>query len=300
MSFIKRIPITARFFRSAETQEKLVGGYWFAFSKELTFPYGSVTGEFNPTRELKLLDITNSEFYKNFLKKLEERTKNDSDFNEVKNTLLFPLGFTDFNTYKKYAEILLIPQNPAPIFYLNLEAIYNENRYRCSIRNLDFALMEFLKIQYPMCDGIIADRNLPNIFYNGMHHAEIGLFDTTLMNLVNQIERNSPQEVTSFSIGGGKEFPYTSKPKMLIAIDHSHPLIDMAKDYVENKLKKPIQKNTQTIIGDKSQHKNLIAINHSNPIINKAKEYFEKKNQIQKNTRKKNKNISNKITRKNK
>jgi hypothetical protein len=234
MIFVKTISTTAKLYRSADTLSNLPSGYWFGFSPSDTFGYGSVTGEFNPTKDLKLLDITNLNFYEDLLQKLKERSIIDPPFNTAKNQILFPIGFTDFDTYHRFAIILgLTPHTLPNDIQLKLESLYFGNRSRCSVKQLDILLMEFLKHAYPMCDGIIAETKLPNLIFNGLHHAEIGIFDPSYVNIVGPVARTI--------IGGG--FPYSSEPKMLIAIDHSHPMIDIAKEYIEKNIKPMREKN---------------------------------------------------------
>jgi hypothetical protein len=229
MSFIKTIPVSSEFYRSANDVSNL-NGYWFGINPNDTFGYGSITGIFRPNRELKLIDITNQDFLNDFMNKLTEHSQTDPTIEILRNSLLFPIGFPNMDIYRRFCNNLGLKMHyPPNNIEVELATQFFGNRSRCSIKSLDVQFMEYLKTIYPRYDGIIAPVKLPNIIFNGFHHAEIGVFNTNLFNYIGNYSR---------PMSGGNcecknELFEQPAPKMLIAIDIQHPLIDATRKYLK-------------------------------------------------------------------
>jgi len=59
--------------------------------------------QFKLNKDVKLLNIESNDFYNDFIKKLNEISKINSMIKEKKNIALFPLGFLDYDVYKRCA-----------------------------------------------------------------------------------------------------------------------------------------------------------------------------------------------------
>jgi hypothetical protein len=229
MTFIKTIPVSIEFYRSADDVSNL-NGYWFGIKPDDTFGYGSITGIFHPVRELKLIDITNQDFFNDFMNKLTTHSQIEPSIETLRNALLFPIGFPDMDIYRRFCNNLGIKMfYPPNNIEVELATQFFGNRSRCSIKSLDIQFMEYLKTIYPMCDGIIAPVKLPNVIFNGFHHAEIGVFNTNLFNHVG----NLPRPMSGGNCECKNELFEQPSPKILTAIDIQHPLIDATRKYLK-------------------------------------------------------------------
>lgn len=210
MSYITIIPVTKKFYRSAQSIDNLPG-YWFGFTPNDTYNYGNITAEFNPVRELKLIDITSHDFYNEFTNKLLKLSELISTIDEKKDSILFPLGYVNIDTYRNFCNDYNINYAKSLDLPVQIATQFIHNRSRHSIKEADINLMNYLRVLYPNCDGIISQVNLPNIVLNGYHHAEIGLFDPNLM---------SPPNIIQRIISGG------AKKKIVYAVNINNPALE--------------------------------------------------------------------------
>lgn len=173
-------------YRSVRTRENLLGG-WYCFIPEHTLGYGPITGEFKSNRPLKLLDITTNNFYNDFTGKIVEYSRSMPEVISRKMYILFPLGFTDINVYKKFADEIHIPREANIHLGLELDSQYYGNRSRCSVLEYDLELIVVLKKLYPEYDGIIAPVDLPDLLRNGYQHSELCVFNKDNITLVKEL-----------------------------------------------------------------------------------------------------------------
>ena len=175
-------------YRSVKLRDQLLGE-WYCFIPEYTFGYGQITGEFKATKSLKLIDITKNSFYIEFRDKIIEYSKSNKLINDNKMLLLFPLGFTDFTVYTKFADQIHIPRVSTIDSVVELDTQYYGNRSRCSVLQLDLQLILVLKDIYSNYDGIISPVNLPNILINGHQHSEMCIFNKNNITLIKELPR---------------------------------------------------------------------------------------------------------------
>jgi hypothetical protein len=220
MAFVITIPTTQLLYRSANNIADLPG-YWFGFDANDTVGYGSITAEFRPVRELKLIDITRQDFYDDYICKIVERSKIDPSMDSIKDVMLFPLGYINMEVYRKYCNMIGLTQAPLTNMNVELATQFFYNRSRCSVKQLDINFINYLHTLYPYCDGIISQIKLPNVIYNGFHHAEVGVFDKSLMIQTQIVPR---------TIHGG------TVSKIVGAVDIKHPIFDEATRII-NKIK---------------------------------------------------------------
>jgi hypothetical protein len=126
----------------------LKSGQWYAFDASDTFGYGPVTGQFRPTRELKMIDITSHDFYINYVKDLNALIHMNPHLEDRRGFLLFPVGFQDGITYRELARHLSIDVAPHIDLGLSISSQFYNNRGRCSIKQLDEDFIQILKILY--------------------------------------------------------------------------------------------------------------------------------------------------------
>lgn len=187
MNFIKPYPKDTIVYRSAVSQDKLHGN-WYSFSPNLTYGYGGITGSFKSVRDLRLIDITREDFYNEFINYINAYNLS----NDQKRSILFPIGFRNFEVYKRTAQKFSL--SPQPISdEIEFASQLFGNRSRCSTHAADTLFADFIKhIFKDHADGFIASIPLPNMIHNGMHHPELYIFDKADFKFVN----NLPQTVT--------------------------------------------------------------------------------------------------------
>ena len=189
LPFVTTIPGGKKLYRSSGDLARVQNGTWYGLNLDDTLGYGSVRGEFVTKKDLRLIDVTSQEFYNNYVHKLN----NSIHDLELKLTCLFPLGYTDHDTYLKRARKYI------PSTYCLTHPPYSErlmelgqffaNRSRCSIMQNDVAMMQVLKALYISdSDGIISPVTLPNKPMNGTHHPEIALYDNNNVQFVGEIQ----------------------------------------------------------------------------------------------------------------
>lgn len=255
MSYIKIIPTTTKFYRSSRNQTD-ISGYWFGLTPESTFGYGSITAEFIPKRSLLLIDITHNDFYNDFVNKLKTHSDSNPNIETLQNTLLFPIGFFSSDIYLKFASTIGLTINNSQNMNVELNSQLYNNRYRCSVKDIDLLLMDYLKNSYPNYDGIIANKKLPNLIMNGFHHPEMALFDNTIIKLDRIIQHAMP---------GGGDLKEIKTNEYLTAIDFTSPFIEQAKKlmssltYPKEIISAKRNKNTRKIRNNNiSRVKNLL------------------------------------------
>jgi hypothetical protein len=176
MNFITNYPSNSSIFRSAHTMDKLKEGKWFSFVPNVTFGYGTLTGEFKTNKDLKLIDICREDFYNEFINYLHAYNVSDSD----KCFYTFALGFVNFECYKNYAKSIGINVNDNISDEIERMSQFFGNRSRCSVHQLDQKFVDILYIFFKdHADGFIAKSPLPNKLMNGKHHPELYLFNNT-------------------------------------------------------------------------------------------------------------------------
>ncbi len=175
MQFITNYPSNSIIYRSANALDKLKDGKWFSFAPNVTFGYGSLTGEFKTNKDLKLIDICREDFYNEFINYLHAYNISDND----KCLFTFALGFVNFECYKNFARSIGI--NVVDTISDDVERMsqFFSNRSRCSVHQLDQKFVDILHIFFKNhADGFIAKSSLPNKLMNGKHHPELYLFDS--------------------------------------------------------------------------------------------------------------------------
>lgn len=189
MEFFISLPETTKLYRSVKNITDLTG-YWYCFTPDDTYGYGSITVEFKPKKELRLLNIEDNSFYNDLINKIKETNKiGILEIDDVK--LLFPLGFSDFEVYKQFTKAFKIPSIDTPKINIELASQFYQNRSRYSIKILNDALMTFLNSVYGReYDGIIAKHKLPNRLLGGYHHSEMAVFNKDTIEFVSEIPRS--------------------------------------------------------------------------------------------------------------
>ena len=186
MSFDYILSPDVLLYRSAKTRETLLGE-WYCFRPEQTLGYGPITGEFKSNRPLKLLDITKNAFYTDFTGKFVEYSRSTPSVIPRKMYILFPLGFTDIDVYKKFADEIKFTREANIHLVLELDSQYYGNRSRCSVLEYDLELIVVLKKLYPEYDGIIAPVDLPDLLRNGYQHSELCVFNKDNITLIKEL-----------------------------------------------------------------------------------------------------------------
>jgi hypothetical protein len=154
-------------------------GAWFSTDPTETYGYGVNTGEFKVLRELKILDLSNKEFYNTFIRDLDKLIVLNPHLEQLKPQILFPLGFDDRLFYREFAkEIGLDLSNIKLVPYVHvLSNLKFNNRSRCSIHQLDTFLFNIIKGLYESSyDGIGCLEKYPDVLRNGFHHKELMIF----------------------------------------------------------------------------------------------------------------------------
>ena len=110
-------------------------GYWFSLFPNQTHGYGNKTGEFKITKDIKLINIQNPNFYSNLQQIVTELGNTDENFKINQAEILFPLGFDDIVFYKDMAKLFGV--NPDDYILspnIHTESIlYFNNRSRLSL-----------------------------------------------------------------------------------------------------------------------------------------------------------------------
>ncbi len=200
------LPKDTKIYRSFTDPSKRTG-YWYSLNESDTYGYGSQIGEFKLSRDLRLINLANADFY-NILKKLiiDATTLNDS-LRQTHYKILYPLGFDDIAFYRDLSKKFGIDSdhyNVDPVIHTE-SILYFNNRSRLSIHELDVELMKFLKpIVGSSCDGVICLKRFPDIIRNGMQPPELSVFDKSLVDYV----QDKPMGGT---VIGGANFKYLPK-----------------------------------------------------------------------------------------
>lgn len=194
-------PKGTRVYRSFDDNSKREG-YWFSLNENDTYGYGSHTAEFIVNRDLRLINIANSNFYNLLQQTLKDASLTNDTLNVDHHGILFPLGFDNIVFYRELAEQYGIdPQayKLNPVVHTN-SLLYFNNRSRLSLNQLDVKLLKFLKsILSSASDGIISLKPFPDIIRNGMQFPELSVYDKSYIDYVQE----KPRHATS---GGGMHF----------------------------------------------------------------------------------------------
>lgn len=186
----KTIPKGTLIYRSYNDESNR-NGYWFSLNASETYGYGKRTGEFRILRDLNLIDIIHPSFYKRLKEILREKKEKEIEKN-TDSILLFPLGFDDTVFYRDFAEQIGIDYKTYPLvpFVHTQSILHFNNRSRLSINQIDIELMKFLKLFFEKdYDGILSDKNFPDIIRNGFHCTELSVFDNSFVEFVREIPR---------------------------------------------------------------------------------------------------------------
>jgi hypothetical protein len=162
-------------------------GYWFAINANDTYGYGSKTGEFRLLKDLKLINIINQNFYSNLKEVIKQISNTFPLIKSLSPLILFPLGFEDDVFYREYAKASGVDHSTFPLVpEIHIDSMLNfNNRSRLSILLNDIELMKFLNLVYGShCDGIISEKAFPDIIRNGLHFAELSVFDNSNLSYV--------------------------------------------------------------------------------------------------------------------
>lgn len=188
---VKLLQKTTNIYRSYSDDSKREG-YWFALNMNDVLGYGNKTGIYNTVRDLKLINIAHPDFYTFLKETMKSLLPNNPTLLENGHSILFPLGFDDIVYYRELASDAGV--NPAS--YALKPAVHTESilsfngRSRLSLIACDVELMAYLKmICGSMYDGIISERQFPDIIRNGFHFPEISIFDKSLVNFVSEVVR---------------------------------------------------------------------------------------------------------------
>lgn len=234
-------------------------GYWFSLNETDTYGYGSYTGEFTASKDLKLINITNSDFYNILKQLLKESTATNNSLRTDYHNILFPLGFDDVLFYRELAKLYGIDPN---LFALNpmvhSESIINfNNRSRLSIHQLDSKFMKFLKLVLSsVSDGIISLKPFPDIIRNGMQPPELSVYDKSFFQYI----QDKPRTV----VGGGNSLYLPPLRLDNEQIKKAETGIDNMLNYIDtNNIKIDLSKITFTTIPLKEALKmNLFSSQH--------------------------------------
>ncbi len=181
-------PAGLQLFRNVWNPQHTHGKTWYGFSPNDLPGYGNITYLYKTKKELKFIDFTNMNFYNDFLNHL---SKSVLSFDDQLKTL-FPLGFSDINVYRSYTPIIGVQPVQNTIDILCLSQLYN-NRSRCSITQVDNIMTIFLKNIYKdYYDGIIMEKQLPNIIQNSVQHPEVFIFDENNVDFLGQYNQPVP------------------------------------------------------------------------------------------------------------
>jgi hypothetical protein len=192
-------PKDTKIYRSFNDDTKREG-YWFSLNEVDTHGYGKITAEFVPTRDLKLINISNSNFYDLLKQLIKGVTVTNDKLKEDSHNLLFPLGFDDVVFYRELAESYGVDHRSYKLNpYVHMESLLNfNNRSRLSLHTLDTKFMKFLKpLLSSFSDGIISLKPFPDIIRNGMQFPELSVFDKSVIEYVQDKPRGTA------AVGGG-------------------------------------------------------------------------------------------------
>jgi len=207
-TFTRIIPSSTSLYRSADKADDLPGT-WFSLVASDSYGYGSKTGEFRTVKELRLLDITTIEFHTDLIQKINKLSEKNMHVNNNKSTLLFPLGFTDYEIYKEMVKsVLNIPIISPSNIQVDIDSSqFFNNRSRLSIKNLDTNLVLLLNDLYKdIADGIISPRPLPNRIQGGYHLKELFIFNYSYVEYKGEIAR----PITGGGIYPNQYYNYTN------------------------------------------------------------------------------------------
>lgn len=167
-------------------------GYWFALNKSDVLGYGNKTGGYKVLKNLKLINITHDNFYTILKSSLKVTIQLDPLLYKNAHSILFPLGFDDTTFYRDLAAtagIEPMSYSLAPDVHIASILFFN-GRSRLSINQCDTELMKYLQIVFGSTyDGIISDKNFPDIIRNGFHFPEISIFDKSSIEFVGEVAR---------------------------------------------------------------------------------------------------------------
>lgn len=214
MDFINIFRENTKIYRSTTDSSKKYGK-WFGFSPKETYGYGNFTYEFKTKTDLKLLDITNYNFYSDFINRLNNFIKKDINIENLRYLILFPVGFHDYNIYREFAQTSISDSLSGSIMnpLLTMESQLFGNRYRCSLHSTDNLFMQVLQILYSNeADGFIADKQLPDRLRNGMHHKELCIFNENHSVFMSEINRTNN---STMNAGGDVDIYNTNSLRVL-------------------------------------------------------------------------------------
>lgn len=188
MVFYINLPINTKVYRSSNAVSDL-SGKWFSLDPKYTYGYGSITREFKINKDVKLLNLESDEFYNDYIKQLNQLSKTNTIIKERKNVALFPLGYLDYDVYKRYA-ISIMPSLiiQPPVLDIDTYTQFTGNRSRLSEYRLDELLVHILHIIYGNTyDGIIALEPLPNRIFGKLQYSELCIFNVNNRDYISEI-----------------------------------------------------------------------------------------------------------------
>lgn len=188
---LKIIPKDTVVYRSYNDDSKR-DGYWYALQKNDILGYGNKLGEYRTTKELQLIDITHKNFYNILKDSLTNMAQYNPELNYIAHMILYPLGFDDTVFYRSFTESIGI--NPSSYSLLPRahtdSILYFNGRSRLSIHNYDVEFMKHLNTVFgSIYDGIVSEKQFPDIIRNGFQCAEISIFDKTYVQFMKEIPR---------------------------------------------------------------------------------------------------------------
>ena len=169
-------------------------GYWYALNKTDVLGYGNTLGEYRVVKELRLIDITSSNFYNILQDSLKNIAYINPEIKKIAHTILYPLGFDDIVFYRTFTASLGIDITSYPLVpsvHTESQLFFN-GRSRLSIHTYDVEFMKHLHIIFgSICDGIISEKMFPDIIRNGFQCAELSVFDNSVIEFVKEIPRHT-------------------------------------------------------------------------------------------------------------
>lgn len=234
MDFGIKLEKGSTIFRSVKDRAHITGGQWYAFQPYDTYGYGNITYSFRVKEDLQLIDFTNMNFYNDIMAKINKIPDTELVGNlQLKYALMFAIGFPDINTYIEFArDIIHLPIKSSIPFVVKLDCQLYNNRLRHSLDLYDDRLKNYLKDNYGNSyNGVIMSTRLPDLIAGGHQHPEMILFDPTLVEPIQEIQRATP--------GGGniQDKPKKGKIPLSIALGlakSSHDSVLSSKNFSES------------------------------------------------------------------